>query len=367
MEFSLSDEQNMLRDTAERWLASLPSRPQADRALWREIADMGWLGAGFSEAEGGIDGGPVEVAVIMEMAGRALLRAPLIEGMVLGARLLSGAGAKTSLANVLEGQSIELPALEEPNQRHAPFTPDLRLMDCGGGHRLSGTKSLVSWATLADHFLISASDGAGSLVLLRVPADREGISLRERRLLDGGDAADLLLTDVAIGHDDILCQGNTAEDVLSEALDHATAALCAEAVGLADLLHERTLEYLKTREQFGQPIGSFQALQHRMVDLNIALEEARSLAMMANHALSLPAGEARVSPLSAAKQGVCARCLQIGREAIQLHGGIGMTEELPIGSAFRRLKALSLGLGDEAWHLERIADARGEISTGKEA
>jgi alkylation response protein AidB-like acyl-CoA dehydrogenase len=356
--FRLSDEQNMLRDTAARFLEGLPTRPLADRALWGTMADMGWLGAGFSESEGGFGGGPAEVGIVMEMAGRVQLRAPLIEAMVLGARVLVQAPNAEALAQVLDGSRLELPALLESGTGHKPLTPRTRLSGADGAQTLSGVKFAVPFAAMADGFIVSATDAQGALVLLRIAADADGLSQHARRLMDGTQAADLTFDRVAVCARDIVCRGNAAQTALAEALDHATAALCAEAVGVAGALHDRTLEYLKTRTQFGQPIGAFQALQHRMADLTIALEEARSLAMMANHALSGRAGLERDRLLSAAKQGVCARTMHIGREAIQMHGGIGMTEDLPVGSGFRRLKMLSLGYGDEGWHLDRIIKAR---------
>lgn len=359
MNLTLSSEQTLLKDGIARFAAErYGDRARRDHAesaagfgreAWREMADLGWLGAGLSEEEGGFGGGPVEAMIVMEAAGRGLMLEPFLPVMVLATRLLlaSGRGAD-AVAPIVAGEEIVAVALDEAGRNGSRGTTVLN------GGRLSGSKRLVLNGDAADAFIVSCRTAESSAALVRVPADAKGVEVVAYRTIDGRRAADVTFADVEVPAENVIATGEAAETALAIALDHTIAAACAEAVGIAQFLADQTLDYLKTRQQFGQPIGRFQALQHRMADVFVALEEARSLALMATLKLGASAEE-RAHAVSAAKVGVMARTLHIGREAIQLHGGVGMTDELPIGAGFKRLKALELTFGAEHQHLDRMA------------
>lgn len=357
MNLTLSSEQTMLKDGIARFAAERHGdRPRRgaenaagfDRDIWREMAELGWLGAGLSEEEGGFGGGPVETMIVMEAAGRGLMPEPLLP-VAFSTRLLVAAGqGAEAIAPIVAGEQIAVVALEEAG-RNGSLTRTV--LENG---QLSGRKRLAPYGDAADAFIVSCHTPDGAAALVRIPADAEGIEIVGYRTIDGRRAADVTFSRVAAPAGIVIAAGDAAEDALADALDHATAAACAEAVGIAQFLADQTLDYLKTRQQFGQPIGRFQALQHRMADVFVALEEARSLTLMATLKLSAPA-EQRAHAVSAAKIGVMARAVEIGREAIQLHGGVGMTDELPIGAGFKRLKALELTFGSEHHHLDRMA------------
>ncbi len=355
MDFSFSDTQRMLADGLARYaardyddatrrrLAALQSG--YDRAKWREMAELGWVGAATSEEEGGF-GGPVEAAILMEGVGAALMQEPFLSNAIMAPRLLAAAGRADLLEQVISGEVVVAVALEEPGAPWSPADPRTRVED----GRLGGAKARVAAGDSADLLIVPASSADG-LVLALVAADAEGVSRRPLRLLDERMAADVEFDTPA---PEILLTGDAAKAALDAALDAGLAAVCSEALGIAEALAARTLEYMKTRRQFGQPLAAFQALQHRMADVHVALAEARGMATLATVSLSEPDARARRRGLSAAFCEVMDRTLRVGAEAIQLHGGIGMTEELPVGAGYRRLKALSLSFGGTDLHLDRF-------------
>ena len=372
MNLTLTAEQNQLRDSVARFAASHGVRGElagerahgADfrPALWRRMAELGWLGAGLSEDEGGFGGGPVEAMVVMEEAGRGLLPEPLLE-VAVATRILAATRPGGDLVSaVVAGEEIVVPALggDRPDE-----LAQLRLGGDAARRSLSGTRRLVAAAAHADRFVVAceADDGPALVV---VPADAAGVTVETYRTLDGRSAATLIFDDVEVAGEAVLALGDAARTVLDAAREAALAGICAEATGIAGFLFAQTLDYLKTRRQFGQPIGRFQALQHRMADMFVALEEARSLTVMAAVNLGAPDPAGRAHALSAARIGAVSRALHIAREAIQLHGGVGMTQELPIGAGFKRIKALELMYGTEDHHLDRMAAAyrRREEGTG---
>lgn len=348
MQFGLNEEQRLFQDTAARWLAESHGEAAPavfDAALWEKMALMGWLGAGFAEELGGSGGGITETAILLEEAGRALMPEPLLELAVMAPHLVA-AIAPDRLEGIFEGRLSATVAWME-HGRSDPFAPDCRLT--GGG--LRGTKVQVSAAAEAEVLLVLARDEQGQPAIASVAPGADGVLISPRRQLDGRIAATVVFSDARA---DVLADGARALEAFADAFDHTLAAACAEALGIASGMFDRTLDYARTRVQFGRPIAEFQVIQHRLADAHIAIEEARSLTTMACKTLDdLSAGERR-APLSAAKVGVVARCLAVAREAIQLHGGVGMTEELPVGRGFRRLRALAVLYGDEAWHLARV-------------
>jgi alkylation response protein AidB-like acyl-CoA dehydrogenase len=362
MVFSLTPEQAMLQESASRFLGdryddAARRRFRAEDAgfsleIWQEIARLGWLGSGFSEQRGGFGGGPIETMILMEAGGKALMSEPLLGSMVLPGSVLAEAGSYDDLAHLIEGTSLFAVAWDEPEQPSA-LEPATVAEPCGDGLAIRGEKKLVLGGQIADVLLVTAKLD-GRLAILRVRSDVDGVDVRAHRTLDGGKAANVRFDSARIDRSDVLASRNEAPAVVSEMLARAIAAACAESLGAARNLHDRTLDYLKLRVQFGRRIGEFQALQHRMADMFIALEEAQSLSMMATAALEEPKGDQRDRLLSAAKIGVMARAMHIAREAIQLHGGVGMTDELPVGDGYKRIKSLSLMFGDEDFHLDRM-------------
>lgn len=355
MQFGLNEEQRMFRDAASRWLANSygdAARARAEAApggiapaFWSELGAMGWLGAGFPEDFGGSDGGATETAILLEEAGRVLMVEPLVELGVLLPHLMA-AIAPIALPDLFAGALVATPAWAEPGGRD-PFDPACTLR----AGRLEGSKVQVAATDAAGVLLVHARDTDGAPVIARLTIDGEGVAIAPRRQLDGRIVSTVTFTAAPA---EVLARGEAARLAFANAFDHALVAVCAEALGIAAGLSARTLDYARTRTQFGKTISGFQVIQHRLADLHIALEEARSLTVMACKMLEGAPGSTRAAALSSAKAGVVARCLVIAREAIQLHGGVGMTEELPVGRGFRRLHALNVLYGDEAWHLARI-------------
>lgn len=344
-QFGLSAEQEIFKGMLDRAFAGFGG---VDRSNWARLAETGAFGAGIAEDLGGFGGGATELALVCEAAGRAGSALPVTARIGFAAQLLGQLGRRDLLEPIVSGERIV--ALADPlgGLAVSPTGPVLR------DGRVTGEIDQAIGGAGADAILAPLWTDTGDLLLACLPTARDGVTVRDYRLLDGHRAARLSLREAAIAEADILARGAAARAALLATLDHALSATAAEAVGIAGMLFETTLAYLKTRAQFGQPIGRFQAVQHRMADVLIALEEARSLAMWGQKALDGEAGSERAKTLSSVYLGVMQRSQRIGREAIQLHGGIGFTEELPVGSAFRRLKALSWWLGDREWHLDRI-------------
>ena len=376
MDFGLSEEQAIFRDSVARFLAD--ECPFEKRRLvieqgdgfreehWRRMADLGWMAAPFPEAAGGLGWGMLGAALVMEQFGRALAVSPFLSSVVLGgtALLRSGTPAQHGdlLAGVISGERKLAFAHEEPGSRHDPAFVTARAKRAGDRYVLTGTRANVAWVSAADHVLVSARTSGDD-------ADREGISLFllprgtpsadtvPYATQDGGRAGDLVLNGAVLPEDALVGAEGQGIGIIEDALDAGAAVACAEAVGAMWSIHDRTLDYLKTREQFGAKLGSFQALQHRMVDMYMACQLAQSLTMDAIAALDREDRFAARQAVSAAKAHVSRSARKVGQEGIQLHGGIGMTMELPIGHYFKRLTAIGLSYGDATWHRRRyLAD-----------
>jgi alkylation response protein AidB-like acyl-CoA dehydrogenase len=347
MDFSLSEEQRLLRDSVDRfareradvaaWRRLAAGEAEPDVAEWRRMAELGWLGLAVPEALGGLGGGPVEVMLLMEGLGRGLVAHPYLETAVLGARLVQHAppGRRGALLRALVAGEMRLAlAAIERGQRFDLSHVGTTARRDGDGWRLDGEKSFVPSASLARMLVVIAATGEG-LSLFLVPADTPGLLRTDFVTADGRRASALRLDAVRVPADALLGDPGGGWRLLEEAVDRAIAALCAEAVGAMDVLREATGEYLKTRKQFGQALGAFQALQHRMSDIYVACEESRSLLLLATLRLGAERRE-RVRAVSAAK----ARIGQLGRyvahQAIQLHGAMGMCEEVAVGHYAKR-------------------------------
>ncbi len=367
MDLSLSDEQVMLRDSLTRYLAQSfafdPHRPRDAGALWQALGrDLGVLGAALPVEAGGLGGGAVETMVIADALGEALAPVPYIETAVIAAGLLKRAGgerAEALLPQLAGGSVRAVLAAGEADSRQALEAVTTTAQRNGNGWTIDGEKVVVAGAPGAEWLLVTARTSGGArdvrgVSLFLVPADAAGLSRHDYALIDGLPASDLAFTAVTLSADSLLGEEGSALPLLEQARDEGIAALCAEAAGLARKMLSDTVAYTKERKQFGQPLASFQALQHRMVDMFIAAEQATSAAYLAALHVEGPAAE-RARAVSAAKATVADAVRFVGQNAVQLHGGMGMTDELAVGHYFRRATAIEQQFGAADHHAKRYA------------
>lgn len=367
MDLSLSDEQVMLRDTLTRYLAHSfafdPHRPRDAAALWQALGrDLGVLGAALPAEVGGLGGGAVEVMVVADALGEALAPVPYIETAVIAAGLLKRSGgdrAEALLPTIADGSVRAVLAAGEPDSRQALEAVATTARRSGNGWTLDGEKVVVAGAPGADWLLVTArTSGAPrdvrGMSLFLVPATADGLSRHDYALIDGLPASDLTLAGVTLPADALLGEEGSALPLLEQARDEGIAALCAEAAGLTRKLLADTVAYTKERKQFGQPLASFQALQHRMVDMYIAAEQATSAAYLAALHVDSPADQ-RARAVAAAKATVADAVRFVGQNAVQLHGGMGMTDELAVGHYFRRATAIEQQFGAADHQAKRYA------------
>ena len=371
MDFDLTDEQRLLAESVNRFVADRYGAFEARQtyrveprgyaaANWSAMAEMGLLALPLPEEQGGFGGGPVETMIVMEAFGRGLVVEPYLASIVLGLGLLRRAGGDAVLVEQVATGAVTLAfAHQERQARHDLHDVATAARQQGDAWVLDGAKGVVLHGDSADRLLVSARiagarrDRAGIGLFLLDPT-APGVARRGYATQDGLRAAQIVL------------EGARATLLAEEALplielvaDEAIAALCAEAVGAMETLRDLTVDYLKTRQQFGQAIGNFQALQHRAADMLVATEQARSMTMYAAMMVQQPDAAARGTALSAAKALVGKLADQLGKEAIQLHGGIAMTEEYKAGHYFKRLAMLGVLLGDVDHHLRRVVAAGG--------
>lgn len=370
MDFTLTDEQDLLRNGLTKFLATRydleKSRAAAKSGagwqpdIWRGFAEeLGILGATLPEDAGGIGGGPVEAMVIAEALGHALVVEPFVDTVVVAGGLLHRAGgprAAAVLEKVVDGTAIVAVAAAEAasgdNWREVSTTAERD----GSEWVLRGEKIVVVTAPLATHLLVTARDDGGglSLFLVDLAMDGDGITSHPYRTIDDRRAADLTFDGLRLPGDSLLGEAGQAWPSVARALDEGAAAVCAEAVGAMRRVLADTVEYAKQRHQFGVPIGSFQALQHRMVDMHMELEQAVAATYLAVLNLDSDA-DLRARAVSAAKATIGRAARFIGQNAVQLHGGMGMTEELAIGHYFKRLTAVQYEFGSTDHHITRYA------------
>ena len=374
VDFSLSEEQRLLKESAERFVrenCSLDRRRglvasalgYSDRS-WRQMAELGWLGVNVSEDYGGIGGGPVETMVLMEAFGSGLILEPYFPSVVLGVNLVAMAGSETQkqalLPAVVAGERKLAFAWVETQSGYDLFDVRTTARRAHSGYVINGTKGVVPGAASADRIIVSARtsgnprdrDGLG---LFLVDRDASGVTLRDYRTVDGLRAAEVAFENVAVDAAAVFGDPGNALPVIEAVAERAVTALCAEAVGVIDTIVRDTAEFLKTRKQFGRPIGAFQVLQHRFTDMLMASEEARSMMYLATLRLDDRDADRRAKAVSGAKHLVGRHGRHIGQSAIQLHGGMGMTEEMGVGHYFKRLTMIDVMFGDEAYHLKRYA------------
>ena len=348
MNFDYNEEQQLLADSVRRYLAKSYDFEARKKIVagkgwspeaWAQFAEMGLMGLPVSAEHGGFGGGAVDLMGVMEAFGEALVVEPYLP-LVLAVRLLRHSAL---LSGVVEGKTKLALAHNEKGARFSLDAMKTRASKQGAGWMLDGEKAAVIGAPVADHLVVSARDDSGIALFL---VDIGKVSLQAYRTMDERLAADVVLR----GTEARRIEGT--RKALEEAIDFGTALVCAEAVGAMKFACDTTLEYLKTRKQFGVPIGTFQALQHRMVEMFISLEQARSMACLAASRADA-GGDARA--ISGAKIKIADAARHVSQEAVQLHGGMGMTEELKVSHAFRRLTVLAREFGDADHHLARFA------------
>ena len=349
----------ILRESAEKFLAErydyrtvqkiAASDAGWNREIWGEFAKLGWLGLPFAPEDGGNGGGAVELSILMEAFGKHLVIEPYLATVVLGGGLIAALGSaaerQAMLPAVSEGQCHLAFALEE---RDVPT----RAQRTSGGYLLQGRKKVVLGGSSADMLLVSAQLGDNGLGIFVLPRETRGLTVRPYRMVNGSRAADVDLTDVTVPPSALLGGSEDAGDAIETVIQRGIAALSADAIGAIGAMVKATVDYAKTRVQFGQAIANFQALQHRMVRIKIKEEEARAAALFATLSLDGPAAlRARAISGAKAKIGRCARFVH--QDAIQLHGAIGTTDELALGGYAKRLIAYELLLGSTREHLRR--------------
>lgn len=361
MNLQYTTEQNLLRESAGKFLAARYDHPRYQRIsaaepgwsaeIWAEFAQLGWLGLPFSEGQGGTGGGPIDIAILMEAFGRSLVLEPYVPTVLLGGGLVAALGSREQQASVL-GALID--GQMQLAFAHRDGATVVRAKRSGSNHVLSGTKKAVLGAPSADQLLVSAALGEGATGVFVLPKSARGLALRPYQMVHGARAADLELDDVAVPVSALLGANEDASASIERVIDGAIAALSADAVGAIATLVAATVEYTKTRVQFGRPIAGFQALQHRMVDMKVREEEARASCLFATLSLEGPAAQrSRAVSGAKAKIGRCAR--SVHQAAIQLHGAIGTTNELSLGAYARRLLAYEMLFGTTREHLRRYA------------
>ncbi|HEV7385638.1 MAG TPA: acyl-CoA dehydrogenase family protein, partial [Phenylobacterium sp.] len=327
---------------------------------WKAFAEeLGILGAPFSEELGGLGGGPVENMIVMEEFGKALVVEPYLGTVVIGGGFLKHSGhpgAEALIARIIAGEAIFAFAYAEPQGRYNLADLTTTAAKDGAGYVQNGMKSVVIGAPYATHLIVTARtdrgqrDATGVSVFI-VPKDAAGVTTRDYPTVDGFRASEVYLENVKVGAEALVGPEGQALPLVETVVDEAIAATCAEACGVLRKLHEGTLEYTKQRKQFGQPISSFQVLQHRMVDMFIGVEQSISMTYMATIKLG-DAGE-RSKAASAAKVQIGKACKFVGQNAIQLHGGMGMTDEMAIGHYFKRATMIESAFGSTDHHLAR--------------
>jgi alkylation response protein AidB-like acyl-CoA dehydrogenase len=374
MDFEFSDEQRQLRDTLERYLsrqysfdhyrAIKASAEGWDKEVWRALGELGVLAVNVPAEQGGLGFGPLETLAIMEVCGPSMLLEPLSSSAVIATTVLSGFVSDQPVAQLLQqmasGDKIAVLAHYESDARSELQWVSTRAQRSGDVYTLNGHKAVVLHASLADTLLVSArtmgecADAAG-VSLFRVPRDATGLKLATYATVGGPLASEVVLRDVQVSASTRLGKQDQALPAIETALDVGLSALCAESVGIMQALLKATVEYLRTRQQFGQPLGRFQALQHRVADMVMHLEQARSMNFLAAMRCMSPDIKERRRALSAAKVVIGQAARFIGQQAVQLHGGMGMTEELNVSHLFKRLTAAEFMFGDTDTHLQKFA------------
>jgi alkylation response protein AidB-like acyl-CoA dehydrogenase len=369
MDFNFKEEQLQFADALKRWVAKdysfeergkiIGSEAGVSDAAWATLAELGMTALPVPEEQGGFSGSAVDMFVVMQELGRGLVVEPYL-ATVMGAEFLKlGGGHAALLEQVAAGELKLACALGERQSRHDLADITTSAVQDGDAYVINGRKSVVVHGAQAGSLIVSARSGGAQrdhdgISLFVLPLDTTGITVTGYRTLDGQRAADIAFDNVCAPSSALIGAAGAGWDILETAADYGAGLLCAEALGAMEAIFAATLEYLKTRTQFGAPIGKFQALQHRMADMFIHLEQARSMALLAAVKLASTDADERRRAVSAAKFRVGQAMKFVGQQAVQLHGGMGVTNELPAAHHFKRLTMIELTLGDSDHHLRRF-------------
>ncbi len=373
MDFSLNEMQLMLADSIEKFIANdydfdtrqkyAASETGYSADVWQTFAELGWTAVPFSEEDGGFGGTPIDTMVVMERFGAGLIVEPYLANVILAGGVLKRAASAEQrerwLAPVIAGELQATLAFVEPQARYDIADVATTANEDDGGWVISGRKGFVLNGRNAALLIVPArtsgdrSDTSG-ITLFAVDASAAGVSIDDYPTVDGHQAAEVTLMDVRVDADAVLGEIGGGFAALDATIDEATLAVCAEAVGIMQIMKDKTLEYSKSRVQFGVPIGSFQALQHRMVDMLTDCEQSRSLLMWATMVNTAGEDDAKRA-VSAIKYKIGTTGRKVGEEAVQLHGGMGVTWELDIAHYFKRLVAIGQMFGNADWHLDKLA------------
>jgi len=374
MDFSFSEEQSLLQDSVQRFIQNdytfearqkiIQTEDGFSRDNWSTFAELGWLGLPFSEEDGGFGGTPIETMIMMEEFGKGLVVEPYLSTVIMAGAILSEGGSQEQKANtlaaIIAGTKFAALAFVEPQARFNLANITTRAKTTKTGFVINGFKGVVLGGPTADVLVVpvrtigeqQAEDG---ITLFLVDANADGISRRDYPTVDGWRASEITFEEVIVDAASVIGEVGKGLPILEKAIDNAILAIGAEAVGAMEVLYKTTVEYCKTREQFGQPIGKFQVLQHRMVDMFIEHEQSKSLLYMAAMRLDEGYGPAARKAVSALKVQVGKGGKFVGQNAVQLHGGMGMTDELNVGHYFKRLTTIETLFGNVDYHLRKYA------------
>src|SRR6201990_3250767 len=380
MDFDLSEEQRLLKESIDGLLNDsydFDARKKYQKekggwskAVWGKLAEQGLLGLPFSEEDGGFGAGAVETMIVMEALGKALVVEPYLATVVLGGGFLRRGGSAAQKAayipSIIDGSKTLAFAQLEKNSRYDLGDVSTTAKKKGDGWVIGGEKFVVLNGASADVLVVTARTKGGQrdangIGVFLVPGNAKGVVKKGYPTQDGLHAADITFTGVEVGAAAAIGDPENALPLIERVVDEARTAICAEAVGAMDESLKTTVEYLKTRKQFGVPIGSFQTLQHRAADMFVALEQARSMSMFATMAAEFDDAKERTTAVSAAKVQIGKSLKFVGQQSIQLHGGIGMTMEAKIGHYFKRLTMIENSLGDTEYHLRRVSESGGLV------
>ncbi len=373
MNFSLNEEQMMLQDSIEKFINNdydfetrqkiAASKAAFSPDVWRTFAELGWTAVPFSEDDGGFDGGAIELMVMMQLFGRALVVEPYLANIVLAGGILRRTASPEQkekwLHPIIAGDLQAALAFVEPQSRYDIANIATAAAADGDAWTLNGNKGFILNGGNADLFIVPARSGGAQadqdgITLFAVPADSDGVTCNAYATVDGQQAAEVTFENVFVDAGAVLGKVGGGYAALDAVIDEATLAVCAEAVGIMQILREKTLEYSKSRIQFGVPIGSFQALQHRMVDMLTDCEQSISLLLWATMVNASDSADAKQA-ISAIKYQIGTAGQKVGQEAVQIHGGMGMSWELDIAHYFKRLTAIGQMFGNADWHLDKLA------------
>ena len=374
MDFSFTSEQDMLRDTVAKLVAQqydFDTRRKVAKSeagwrpeMWSQFAELGLLGASFTEAEGGFGTGPIEAMIISEEFGKGLVIEPYLQTVVIGGNFFRHGGTDAQkeehIAGIIGGETRFAFAYSEPKSRFDLNDVSTTAKKEGAGYTLNGHKAVVLGAPFATHLIVTARTSGGQrdakgVSVFIVPKGAKGVTTRDYPTVDGLRASEVYFENVSVGADALIGAADNGLALTEKVVDNAIAALCAEAVGCFKVLNEATISYAKQRKQFGQPIANFQVLQHRMVDMFMAAEQAASMTYMVTLKLD-EADKARKQAASAAKVQIGKAGKLISQDAVQIHGGMGMTDELNVGHFFKRVTMIESQFGNTDWHLRRYTD-----------